>query len=383
MIADIRRKELALGRIKRLASSGLALEPFVHSVFELINDAVPNSPNRSFHAGVKRSDAFIFSNVETERIINPLHDRFYVEAPPEISGVRFRMNIPTVRQLSCSKVTWKHEEITLPNFHRTEGFNTVFRPAGYHHFLLALFQEGGEFVGYYPIWHGADQKPFNAQDVAFVQAAAPHIAHGLKATQFLGRQRADHKGFVPGAGWGSGIILMDNAGRLIAMDTEARLIFQQLGVLDSTGPIRNALDYITSTLRSIFHAPEINALSAGAPVSRLYVHWTGIVLRLRGVLLIGADGREYINVLVERGETAESRRRRLIVRWGLSLREAEILWMIGEGRTGPEIAILLCISHDTVRKHTSRILEKLGVETRTAAAAIALSAAPLEFVDPN
>jgi DNA-binding CsgD family transcriptional regulator len=64
----------------------------------------------------------------------------------------------------------------------------------------------------------------------------------------------------------------------------------------------------------------------------------------------------------------------MIVRWGLSLREAEILWMIGEGRTGPEIAILLCISHDTVRKHTSRIFEKLGVETRTAASAIAFEA---------
>lgn len=40
-------------------------------------------------------------------------------------------------------------------------------------------------------------------------------------------------------------------------------------------------------------------------------------------------------------------------------------------QTGPEIAILLRISHDTVRKHTSRILEKLGVETRAAAASVA------------
>jgi DNA-binding NarL/FixJ family response regulator len=39
---------------------------------------------------------------------------------------------------------------------------------------------------------------------------------------------------------------------------------------------------------------------------------------------------------------------------------------------------LLRISHDTVRNHTSRILEKLDVETRTATAAIVLSVAPLE-----
>ena len=57
---------------------------------------------------------------------------------------------------------------------------------------------------------------------------------------------------------------------------------------------------------------------------------------------------------------------------GLSGREAEVLSLIAEGKTGLEISILLDIRHDTVHKHTSRIFEKLGVETRTAAAAMAL-----------
>jgi DNA-binding CsgD family transcriptional regulator len=95
------------------------------------------------------------------------------------------------------------------------------------------------------------------------------------------------------------------------------------------------------------------------------------VLSLRGVRMVAADGREYVSVLVERGETAESRRRRLIARWGLSQREAEVLALVGQNKTGPEIAILLSISHDTVRKHISHIFEKLGVETRASAASIA------------
>jgi DNA-binding CsgD family transcriptional regulator len=112
------------------------------------------------------------------------------------------------------------------------------------------------------------------------------------------------------------------------------------------------------------------------PVYRLYHHWTGIVLSLRGVRMVGADGRDYIAVLIERGETMETRRRRFHARWGLSPREAEILWLMAESKTGPEIGTLLSISHDTVRKHTSKVLEKLGVETRTAAATIALSTLP-------
>jgi DNA-binding NarL/FixJ family response regulator len=85
---------------------------------------------------------------------------------------------------------------------------------------------------------------------------------------------------------------------------------------------------------------------------------------------MAADGREYTTVLLERGETADARRIRASARWGLSQREAQVLSFIGEGKTGPEIALLLAISHDTVRKHTSKILDKLDVETRTAAAVL-------------
>jgi DNA-binding CsgD family transcriptional regulator len=383
-VGDMRRKELALGRIKRLASSGLALEPFVRSVFELVNEAVPNNPNRTFHVGSQSPEAYICNSLELNKVI-PLHNRYYVESPPNVSGAKFRVNPIVLNSLFPSKAIWTHEEITLPNLYQTEGYNVVFRPWGFHHCLMVMFQEGNEFRGCYPIWRSADQKPFGRDDVEFVRAAAPHISHGLKAAQLLARN-GDLKGddFTSLPGWGSGTILMDRNGNLIALDSTASLIFQQIGVFDglaahtfSRHPVCESLDYITRTLVSIFHEPEASSLSAGTPVSKLYIHWTGIVLRLRGVMLIGADGREYINILIERGETAEARRRRLIVRWGLSQREEQVLSFIGDSKTGPEIAILLRISHDTVRKHTSRILEKLGVETRIAAAAIALAAAPL------
>ena len=50
-LSDSRNKARALGRIKRLASSGLPLEPFVRGVFESLNDGVPHSPNRVMLAG--------------------------------------------------------------------------------------------------------------------------------------------------------------------------------------------------------------------------------------------------------------------------------------------------------------------------------------------
>ena len=61
----------------------------------------------------------------------------------------------------------------------------------------------------------------------------------------------------------------------------------------------------------------------------------------------------------------------------LTRRESEILAYVAVGKTNPEIAIIFGISSRTVSKHVEHILERLGVETRTAAAASALEAASI------
>jgi DNA-binding CsgD family transcriptional regulator/tetratricopeptide (TPR) repeat protein len=58
--------------------------------------------------------------------------------------------------------------------------------------------------------------------------------------------------------------------------------------------------------------------------------------------------------------------------FGLSRRETDVLRLIVEGLSNPEIAAILFISHKTVRNHVTSILAKLGVESRTAAATFAL-----------
>jgi len=54
---------------------------------------------------------------------------------------------------------------------------------------------------------------------------------------------------------------------------------------------------------------------------------------------------------------------------GLTDREAEVLRLVAHGRTNQEIAALLVVSPHTVRKHLENAYAKLGVHTRTAAAA--------------
>ena len=63
---------------------------------------------------------------------------------------------------------------------------------------------------------------------------------------------------------------------------------------------------------------------------------------------------------------------RLQGRLNLTEREAEVLLWISYGKSNADISDVLEISPRTVQKHLERIYEKLGVETRAAAAAIAI-----------
>lgn len=63
----------------------------------------------------------------------------------------------------------------------------------------------------------------------------------------------------------------------------------------------------------------------------------------------------------------------LVAAFRLTLREAEVLYWVTLGKTSKDIGEILGSSPRTVNKHLEHIFEKLGVETRTAAANLASS----------
>jgi DNA-binding CsgD family transcriptional regulator len=67
------------------------------------------------------------------------------------------------------------------------------------------------------------------------------------------------------------------------------------------------------------------------------------------------------------GEAAPSR----LASAALTPRETEVLSWIAKGKTNRDVAEILGMSPRTVNKHLEHVFEKLGVETRAAAAALA------------
>jgi DNA-binding NarL/FixJ family response regulator len=145
------------------------------------------------------------------------------------------------------------------------------------------------------------------------------------------------------------------------------------------------------------HATAAVALSAGEHSEALDAArtacrlWTGIaapyeaararIVLAKALLAIGdeesarAELSTAKNALVELGAApAVSEVDQLLGRrlpHGLTERELEVLRLVAKGRSNPDIARDLVLSHKTVARHLSNIFSKLDVSSRTAAAAYA------------
>lgn len=77
-------------------------------------------------------------------------------------------------------------------------------------------------------------------------------------------------------------------------------------------------------------------------------------------------------LLVMRETSDEASLDALAQAFRLTAREAEVLYWVVKGKTNRDIADILGASPATVKKHLEHVFEKLGVETRTAAAGLAM-----------
>ena len=88
----------------------------------------------------------------------------------------------------------------------------------------------------------------------------------------------------------------------------------------------------------------------------------------------GGAEDEWLMVLREAGEAALMQALAQAFP-ALTARESEVLYWVVQGKTNRDIGDILGTSPRTVHKHLEHVFEKLGVETRTAAAAMALARA--------
>ncbi|MFT3717602.1 response regulator [Pseudorhodoferax sp.] len=84
----------------------------------------------------------------------------------------------------------------------------------------------------------------------------------------------------------------------------------------------------------------------------------------------GEGGGDWLIVMREESDAAVIEA--LSLSLALTAREAEVLYWLVKGKTNKDIGDILGASPATVKKHLERVYVKLGVETRTAAATVAM-----------
>jgi len=156
-------------------------------------------------------------------------------------------------------------------------------------------------------------------------------------------------------------VALDEHERILWMTEKARTVLASLG--DAEGPSGYGLPPVvarwvsgilkhgdTGTGQCGFATPEgmVNATLAADPV-------------------IGGS------LLLLKPETRKFNLSGVKERFGLTNREAEILMWVAYGKTNRQIGEILAISPRTVNKHLDHVFVKLGVETRAAATAIAIT----------
>lgn len=150
---------------------------------------------------------------------------------------------------------------------------------------------------------------------------------------------------------GMGIVLLDSQGRMAWRSPQATSWLEQAYGSDNLSRER-ASQWLGVALSE---GVSTTALDRGG---RLMARHMGS----------GSLGESMLLLTLTTQDQATAQRLRDIA---LTPRETEVLAWLAKGKTNRDIADILGMSHRTVNKHLEHVFEKLGVETRSAAAAIA------------
>ena len=118
------------------------------------------------------------------------------------------------------------------------------------------------------------------------------------------------------------------------------------------------------------HLPDAQQRQIEPPVLTIEQGATSLNVRLHQQTGHDDDGDDWLIIMREVSDTAVIEVMSLSLK--LTAREAEVLYWVVKGKTNKDIGEILGSSPATAKKHLERVYVKLGVETRTAAAGVAI-----------
>ncbi|HEU4586967.1 MAG TPA: helix-turn-helix transcriptional regulator [Gemmatimonadaceae bacterium] len=246
----------------------------------------------------------------------------------------------------------------------------LFDPTG-----MSFIVDGASLPALVHVYHERETiEGFGERGIMLLSLLLPAFKSGAQTWLRLGAQREALSRLLDALA--EGVAVFDLAGRLVyqnpaltklqaAEPERARLWASIVGAMHALVPLalnrRSKVDPSAVPLPST----ELSGVSSGE------CRTAGARYRVRASvapagLLVPPPA---LLVLVERVAPAPLTPEQLRARYGLTSREIEVAALLGAGETDGAIAAALAISHHTARRHTERVLQKIGVHSRAAVAA--------------
>jgi len=248
----------------------------------------------------------------------------------------------------------------LSEFHRTNLYNEVYRPLG-HFDACGMFFPADDraivIVGF------MTARPVQASQREMGTAVAAHLMQSYRNSLRVEGLLEDSRLMETVLDMmDSGVVVTDPSGKVRLETTRATgILSDYFDRRRDPGRLPDSVErWLVAARRIIATATDLPP-----PVRPMAVVRQARRLTIRCLLEPGRN----VLILEEQPTVVDPAR---LAPLGLTRRQSEVLAYIAMGKTSADIAIILEMSRRTVEKHVEEIFTRLGVETRTAAAAMAL-----------
>ncbi len=266
------------------------------------------------------------------------------------------------KDLSAHKIT---DFVSQREFRTTELFNEFYRPLRLPYNMatgLAVNKDTVLAIGLNRV--GRD---FDANDLALLNIIRPHLLQAFGNAGAVTKMQDEVAAFnLMLEQLDRAIIAVTPAGRIHWATARAQRVLVEYRLREKRGS-----NWLPLSLRDWLKRQECGLDSREDlpdPMPPLVIDHGSKTLRIR---LLRDGNRRLLCMDEGRNEVSVAALKPL----SLSPRETEVLCWVAQGKSNPEIGMILSISARTVQKHLERIYVRLGLENRHAAIALAMETA--------
>jgi len=247
---------------------------------------------------------------------------------------------------------------------RSARYRDFLRPQGYDDEVRVVFRSAGKAWGVGGLFREPGRDPFDATDVAILEAVSPIVASAF-------RTHAARMAPTPGFTHAPGLMLFSRQGALIsANDAASRWLADIYGEEPGTDWFEMLAGLqcpdVDAAIPIIPLIARAHAVASGrdAREARLRLRdRSGRWLVLHASVLDGASGEGTVAIVVEPARSGDLAPI-IIEAYGLSPREQDVVRAIARGSSTPQIAAELFLSAHTVRDYIKAVFDKVGVSSR-------------------